>query len=49
MLLVFFEDGKLTGVVTYGTPPSSTLRKGVAGPDFEAHVIELNRLCLKKQ
>ena len=42
-----FEDGKLTGVVTYGTPPSSTLRKGVAGPDFEAHVLELNRLCLK--
>lgn len=39
-------DGVLEGVVTYGTPPSATLRKGVAGPDMEPHVIELNRLCL---
>jgi hypothetical protein len=42
-----FEDAQLVGVVTYGTPPSATLRKGVAGPEFEANVIELNRLCLK--
>lgn len=42
-----FENDTLCGVVTYGTPFSSTLRSGVAGPDFASHVIELNRLCLK--
>ena len=40
-------DGNLEGVVSYGTPPSSTLRKGVAGSELSEHVIELNRLCLK--
>ena len=40
-------DGNLEGVVSYGTPPSSTLRKGVAGSELSGHVIELNRLCLK--
>lgn len=40
-------DGVLEGVITYGTPPSATLRRGVAGPDMEPHVLELNRLCLK--
>ncbi len=39
-------DGDLEGVVTYGTPPSATLRRGVCGPEFEASVVELNRLCL---
>jgi hypothetical protein len=39
-------DGDLEGVATYGTPPSATLRRGVCGSDFEASVIELNRLCL---
>lgn len=34
------------GVVTFGTPPSSPLRAGVAGPDYRGHVLELNRLCL---
>ena len=42
-----FEGDQLVGVVTYGTPPSAPLRKGVAGPEFESNVIELNRLCLK--
>lgn len=40
------RDGQLVGVVSYGTPPSSPLRKGVAGPAFESSVLELNRLCL---
>ena len=26
-----FIDDKLEGIVSYGTPPSSTLRRGVAG------------------
>jgi hypothetical protein len=41
-----FNGGKLIGVVTYGTPPSSTLRKGVAGDEYKSDVLELNRLCL---
>lgn len=42
-----FESGELTGVVTYGTPPSSTLRSGLAGNENADKVLELNRLCLK--
>lgn len=34
----------LVGVVTYGTPPSHTLLKGVAGERHAGIVIELNRL-----
>ncbi len=41
-----FESGDLVGVVTYGTPPSSPLRKGIAGSDMAHKVLELNRLCL---
>lgn len=41
-------DGALEGVVTYGTPPSAPLRRGICGPEFEANVIELNRLCLRR-
>ena len=42
-----FRDDELAGVVTYGTPPSSPLREGVAGADMAPHVLELNRLCLR--
>ena len=41
------EDNELCGVVTYGTPPSSTLRRFIAGDENERYIIELNRLCLK--
>ena len=41
-----FKDVRLVGVVTYGTPFSSTLRRGIAGPDNASSVLELNRLCL---
>lgn len=41
-----FLDGSLVGVVTYGTPPSSPLRAGIAGEEFKSDVLELNRLCL---
>lgn len=41
-----FEDGNLVGVVTYGTPASSTLLKGVCGEKWANNVIELNRLVL---
>ena len=42
-----FIQGELCGVVTYGTPFSSPLRKGIAGKEHILDVIELNRLCLK--
>ena len=42
-----FDDEELIGVVTYGTPASAPLRRGIAGEQYKAKVIELNRLCLK--
>jgi len=41
-----FEHGALVGVVTYGTPASSTLLRGVCGEQWAQHVLELNRLVL---
>lgn len=41
-----YIDDQLCGVVTYGTPASAPLRRGVAGKKFVSNVIELNRLCL---
>jgi hypothetical protein len=40
-----YRGGELQGVVTYGTPVSSSLRKGIAGQEWENNVLELNRLC----
>lgn len=37
-------EGRLVGVCTYGVPPSSTLLKGVCGPEEAHNVYELNRL-----
>lgn len=42
----YSEDDDLLGCVTYGSPFSSTLRRGIAGPEFAENVIELNRLAL---
>lgn len=42
-----FSDGELIGIVTYGTPPSAPLRRGIAGDNYKADILELNRLCLK--
>jgi len=41
-----YIDGVLSGVVTYGTPSSAPLKRGIAGDDYKSNVIELNRLCL---
>lgn len=41
---LFSPSGELVGVVTYGVPPSSTLLKGVCGPEQARNVYELNRL-----
>ena len=40
-----YNGTELIGVVTYGTPASAPLREGVAGKEWAAHVLELNRLC----
>ena len=42
-----FENDELIGVVTYGSPASPSLCKGIAGEQNRPLVIELNRLCLK--
>jgi hypothetical protein len=42
---LFLAD-ELVGVVTYGTPSSAPLRRGVAGDEYVSDVLELNRLCL---
>lgn len=41
-----YLNTELVGVVTYGTPPSPSLRRGIAGDDNIHNVLELNRLCL---
>lgn len=41
-----FRDGSLVGAVTYGTPPSSTLCRGICGDEYQKQVVELNRLVL---
>jgi hypothetical protein len=42
-----FRNDELVGVITYGTPPSSTLCKGICGDEFQSYVLELNRLVLR--
>jgi hypothetical protein len=41
-----FNKGELVGVVTYGSPASPSLCKGVCGEENKQLVIELNRLVL---
>lgn len=40
-----YRNMELIGVVTYGTPVSSSLRVGVCGEKWIDKVLELNRLC----
>lgn len=44
-----FDGNDMIGVVTYGTPVSSTLRDGVCGKDYAPYVLELNRLCCESR
>lgn len=41
-----FDGESLIGIVTYGTPPSATLRRGIAGDKNIQNILELNRLVL---
>jgi hypothetical protein len=43
---LFDNHGSLVGVITYGTPASSHLCKGIAGEDESSHVTELTRLWI---
>ena len=45
--LVDRKDGRVVGVVTYGVSPSSTLLKGICGPEEAQNVYELNRLWVE--
>ena len=45
--LVDKRDGRVVGVVTYGVSPSSTLLKGICGPEEANNVYELNRLWVE--
>lgn len=41
-----FENKNLVGIITYGSPPSPFLAKGICGEEYKTNVRELNRLCL---
>tara|TARA_R100000234_G_C4996401_1_gene178171 strand:+ start:233 stop:838 length:606 start_codon:yes stop_codon:yes gene_type:complete len=41
-----FEDGEMVGLVSYGSPASPFLCKGIMGEEHKSKVIELNRLVL---
>ena len=41
-----YLNKKLSGVITFGMPPSSTLAESVCGNKFKEYVIELNRLVV---
>jgi len=42
-----FLNNELVGIVSYGSPPSQSLCKGIAGVNNKHLVLELNRLVLK--
>lgn len=44
-----YRGRQLVGVVTYGTPLSSTLRDGICGAEYSGNVLELNRLCCENE
>lgn len=41
-----FRGEDILGIVTYGSPPSQSLCRGICGDDFKKHVLELNRLVI---
>lgn len=43
-----YIDGIMRGVVSYGTPASSSLLKGVCGKEHASKVLELNRLIIEE-
>ena len=41
-----FENNEFVGLVSYGTPASPSLCKGIMGEEYKSEVLELNRLVL---
>jgi hypothetical protein len=41
-----YDDNILKGVITYGQPPSPSLKSSICGKDYESICIELNRLVV---
>jgi hypothetical protein len=41
-----FEHDNFVGLVSYGTPASPSLCKGIMGEEYKSYVLELNRLVL---
>ena len=41
-----FLEGDLIGIITYGSPASPSLCKGVCGEEYRDRVLELNRLVI---
>ena len=44
---LFNKKGEVIGVVTYGTPASRSLQKGICGEEEANNVIELTRLWIQ--
>lgn len=44
-----FDNNNLIGIITYGSPASPSLCRGVAGEENKRNVLELNRLVLLPQ
>jgi len=42
-----FDEGTLIGIVTFGSPPSSTLCESICGIEYKSNVVELNRLVIE--
>ena len=43
-----YKIGELSGVITFGSPPSPSLCVGVCGEKYSDRVIELNRMCVNE-
>ena len=42
-----FRDGRIVGVIVYGTPACSPIRSGICGPEHAHDVVELCRLWIE--
>lgn len=43
-----YVDNVLSGVITFGMPPSSTLSESICGKEYKNYVLELNRLVVNE-
>jgi hypothetical protein len=45
---LFDSENILSGIVTFGMPPSSTLSESICGKEYKEYVLELNRLVVNE-